>query len=226
MLGYDSFAPCFSSAGEDMILRHILGSEKRGGFFVDVGAFHPVRASNTYFFYLQDWRGINIDACPGSMDAFKKLRPRDVNLELGISDEPGELTYYVIDKGSSMNTFSRDFLAEVGLLNEVKSEVRIPVKTLASVLEEHVPKGQVIDFMTVDVEGFDLKVLRSNDWTRFRPHMVVVEDLVSHDRETPQVVRFLEEQGYDVVATNIIILDKINEYFFMDRNYRVNGAHQ
>ena len=51
VLGYHSFAPSFSSAGEDMILRHILGSDKHDGFYVDVGAYHPMRASNTYFFY-------------------------------------------------------------------------------------------------------------------------------------------------------------------------------
>ena len=89
LLGYHSYAPCFSSAGEDMILRHLIGSDKMDGFYVDVGAYQPVLSSNTYFFYLNGWRGINIEARPGSQALFDKVRSRDVNLELGISRESG-----------------------------------------------------------------------------------------------------------------------------------------
>jgi hypothetical protein len=53
VLGYDHFAPSFAAAGEDMILRHVVGSERQQGFFVDVGAFHPNHSSNTYFFHTQ-----------------------------------------------------------------------------------------------------------------------------------------------------------------------------
>src|SRR5687767_11168484 len=76
VLGYDSYAPSFSSAGEDMILRHMIGSDKRDGFYVDVGAYHPTLFSNTYFFYLHGWRGINIEARPGSQRLFNEIRPR------------------------------------------------------------------------------------------------------------------------------------------------------
>src|SRR5688500_16965318 len=79
LLGYHSYAPSFSSAAEDMILRHLLGSDKMDGFYVDVGAFHPTLFSNTYFFYLNGWRGINLEARPGSKQLFDKVRPRDVN---------------------------------------------------------------------------------------------------------------------------------------------------
>ena len=64
LFAYHSFVPSFSSAGEDMILRHILGADKQNGFYIDVRAYHPLRASNTYFFYSYGWRGINIEARP------------------------------------------------------------------------------------------------------------------------------------------------------------------
>src|SRR5687767_14463398 len=89
LLGYHSYAPSFSSAGEDMILRHIISSDKRDGFYVDVEAYHPTHQSNTYFFYLYGWRGINIEARPGSRKLFDKVRPRDINLEMGVSAERG-----------------------------------------------------------------------------------------------------------------------------------------
>lgn len=109
LLGYHSYAPSFSSAGEDMILRHIIGSDKRNGFFVDVGAYHPTLFSNTYFFYLNGWRGINIEARPGSKALFDRVRPRDTNLELGISRNRGELTYYFIGDDSTMNSSRANF---------------------------------------------------------------------------------------------------------------------
>ena len=75
----------YSQEGEDIILARIFGKQQNG-FYVDVGAHHPYRFSNTYFFYKRGWKGINIDAMPGSMKIFNKYRPRDKNIEAGISD--------------------------------------------------------------------------------------------------------------------------------------------
>lgn len=215
-LGYHSYAPSFSAAGEDMILRNLVGPDKRDGFYVDVGAWDPVDLSNTYFFYVQGWRGINIDARPGSRSLFQKVRPRDINVEVGISSRAGELTYYFIGEHSPMNSFSREFLDQIGMLGEVTREIPIPVLPLAQVLERHLPGGQAIDFMNVDVEGHDLEALQSNDWDRFRPHFLVVEELHAAENASP-VVRFLQSRGYDVCARNGLILDKLDEYFFVDR---------
>ncbi len=217
LLGYHSYAPCFSSAGEDMILRHLVGSDKMEGFYVDVGAYHPVRSSNTYFFYLNGWRGINIEARPGSRALFDRVRPRDLNLELGVSRQPGEMTYYLVGEDSTMNSFSREFLEHIGMLEQVKREIPVAVLPLAQVLERHLPQGQHIDFMSVDVEGHDLSVLESNDWSRFRPKFLVEEDAQT-DVNRSEIVGFMKRQGYEVCAQNVIILDKINEYFLLDRS--------
>lgn len=216
LLGYHSYAPSFSAAGEDMILRHILGSDKQDGFYLDVGAFHPVKASNTYFFYLYGWRGINIEPRPGSKKLFDKIRPKDINLEIGISEEPGELTYYFIGEDSSINSFSPGFLEQMGMLGEVIRKVSVPVLPLREVLDQHLPNGQPIHFMNVDVEGYDLQVLKSNDWERFRPKLLVVEDSAVEAQQS-EIVRFMKEEGYNVCAQNVIILNQLNEYFFIDQ---------
>lgn len=200
-----------------MILRHLLGSDKQNGFYVDVGAFHPVRASNTYFFYLYGWRGINIEPRPGSKKLFDKVRPKDTNVEVGISRERGEMTYYFIGEDSSMNSLSRDFLAQLGLLDEVKQRMLVPVLPLSEVLDQYLPKGQRIDFMNVDVEGHDLTVLESNDWHRFRPRIVVVED-TKIDPHQSDIVDLMKVCGYEMCAQNVIILGQLNEYFFVDKS--------
>ena len=76
----------WSQEGEDMILHRIFGG-KKSGFYVDVGAHHPKRFSNTYFFYCHGWRGINIDAMPGRMKLFNQWRPKDINLEMGVAEK-------------------------------------------------------------------------------------------------------------------------------------------
>jgi hypothetical protein len=116
-----------------------------------------------------------------------------------------------------MNSFSRDWLEHIGMLCEVRREIPVPVLPLAEVLARNLPAGQAIDFMSVDVEGHDLSALRSNDWSRFRPRFVVVEDKET-DAERSEIVRFMRSQGYGVCAQNVIILDKISEYFFVDRS--------
>lgn len=74
----------YALQGEDLILREMLHSAQKG-FYVDVGAHHPFRFSNTYYFYKRGWSGINIDAMPNSMALFKRFRPRDINIECGVS---------------------------------------------------------------------------------------------------------------------------------------------
>lgn len=100
----------YSQEGEDMILRRIFGNQKNG-FYVDVGAHHPKRFSNTYYFYKKGWRGINIDAMPGSMKAFDKIRRRDVNIEKPISDQKQLLTYFAFNE-PALNGFSRELTNE------------------------------------------------------------------------------------------------------------------
>jgi hypothetical protein len=147
------------------------------------------------------------------------VRPRDTNLEIGISRNRGELTYYMIGEDSAMNSFSRSFLEQIKMLGEVKQEIQVPVEPLADVLSRHLPEQQVIDFMNVDVEGHGLEVIESNNWERFRPHFLVIED-EEVDLEQSTVIKVMREHDYDVCAQNVMILGKINDYFLIDSRWR------
>src|SRR5438552_4472595 len=95
----------FESRHWDMLLRQSGMTEKKG-FYIDVGACAPKQFSNTFFFYKKGWRGINIDATPGSMKAFNKVRKRDINIEAAISDKNQELLFYSWGAHELTNTFS------------------------------------------------------------------------------------------------------------------------
>jgi FkbM family methyltransferase len=191
----------YSQEGEDLFLLRYFDA-KRAGFFVDVGAHHPYRFSNTYMLYQRGWRGVNIDAMPGSMLKFQRHRPRDINIEAAIGLVPGSATYYMFNE-PALNTFDQALAAQRQsppwkLINQVT----LPVLPLADILAKAVPPGQRIDVLTVDVEGHDLNVLRSNDWTRFRPQVVLAETLGRRldDLKADPVVMFLESLGYALAA--------------------------
>lgn len=214
---FDGFGQkSYSQEGEDCILSKVFEGQKHG-FYVDVGAHHPRRFSNTYLFYKLGWWGINIDATPGSMAAFKKKRPRDINLELPISLEAKTLPYYVFNE-PALNSFNKE-LSEVrhGTSKSYRIIETLQLRTskLEDVLAAHLPHRQEIDFLNVDVEGHDMQVLESNDWKKYRPKVVLVEIMVSSPAaiELSPVTRFLREYGYEWHAktVNTVIFKRVTE---------------
>jgi FkbM family methyltransferase len=192
----------YSQEGEDVLLNRVL-AEQPEGFYVDVGACHPQRFSNTCLFYQRGWSGINIEPNPDAAGAFRSSRPRDINLCLGISDRPGTLTYYQFDE-PALNTMDQDLARwrEEHTRYRVVKTLQVPVETLADVLAKYLPPRRTIDFLTVDVEGHDFAVLQSNDWVRFRPRYILTEALGKSMEEaiSGEIAQFLKGRGYVLFA--------------------------
>lgn len=192
---------CYGQDGEDLVLNRLLDGQMQG-FYVDVGAHHPVRFSNTYLFYKRGWRGINIDAMPGSMKKFCKVRPRDINIECGVAGNAGKLMYHRFNE-PALNTFD---VTEAAVKNkppyQLIDTIEIEVERLDALLARHLPPGQQIDFLSVDVEGKDEEVLRSNDWNRYRPRFILAETLRTDmlSLEECSVVQYLSGVGYTPVG--------------------------
>jgi FkbM family methyltransferase len=203
---FDGYASkSYSQEGEDMILSRIFGQQKKG-FYVDVGACHPTRFSNTYFFYKRGWRGINIDAMPKSMKLFKKLRPRDINLEIAISDQKQIRKYYTFNE-PALNSFSKNVSEEHAKIEKYKiiSTYELETKTLEEVLDNYLPANQEIDFLSIDVEGLDFEALKSNNWEKYRPKIVLVEVLKSNLENLPEdeVCKFMIKERYNLLAKSV-----------------------
>jgi len=197
---FDPYAwKSYSQEGEDMILRRLFEKQARG-FYVDVGAHHPHRFSNTHFFYKLGWRGVNIDATPGVKAAFDRARPRDVTVEAAISRDGRELILRQYNEGA-INTLAEGEetpTAQGGYA--LVRETRMKTRRLGDVLHDTVPPGQVIDFMSVDIEGMDLEALEGNDWKTYRPRYLLVEcfNVPLESIGGAPVGAFLREQGYQV----------------------------
>jgi FkbM family methyltransferase len=207
----------YSQEGEDRVLAALLlkirgGTDISDGFYVDVGAHHPFRYSNTCFFYKRGWRGINIDAMPGSMAEFRKQRPRDINVESGIGKQVGTSKFYVFNV-PALNTFDEALArARCNDVWRVTQTLDVPIAPLSEILKQHLPKERTIDFLTVDVEGFDLNVLQSNDWKHYRPSVVLVETLGRSldDLALDPVAGYMRSLGYVAYSKTV------NTTFFLD----------
>lgn len=202
----------YAQEGEDLIVDRLL-SGKRKGFYVEVGCHHPFRFSNSYLLYRRGWSGICIDPLPGTRLLFNKHRPRDLVIEMGVGEENSTLTYFMFNE-PALNSFdralslSRDGRCGARLIKTIDVEVR----RLSEIMSDH--KGwPPIDVLSVDVEGFDIQVLRSNDWIRCRPAIIIAECLGLDLRSlaSDPVVAFLSELDYSIYAktgNSVVFVDK------------------
>lgn len=222
LIGHDIGTYYYAQYGEDIMLHRILSDllgdpTRYRGVFVDVGAYHPVKYSNTYFFYKCGWRGINIDPRPGSMQLFEKIRPADINLELGVSDQEAVMTYYDLGEDSTMNTFSLQHLEALGMTKSIQRTVPVQTFRLSTLLDKHLT-GNSIDLLNIDAEGFDFEILQSNNWEKYRPLVICVElspvKTINDILDTPTYL-YLKGMGYDVYTKNYIT-NKISSVVFVD----------
>ncbi|MCX2494202.1 FkbM family methyltransferase [Pedobacter sp. PF22-3] len=206
-VNYFAYSKSYSQDGEDMILKAIY-EQKKGykGFFVDVGAHHPVRYSNTNYFYKRGWKGINIEPTPSAIGAFNTFRKRDINLNIGIGPEKTQLKFYCFNE-PALNSFSEEVSkridAESGKYKIIK-ELDIDVLPLSDVLDQYLPANTTIDFLSIDVEGLDYQVLLSNNWDKYKPGVILVEENVNVDElNHSPIYKFLKEKGYTFFAKTL-----------------------
>lgn len=202
------FKEAYSQEGEDLILDRIF-ENKPTGFYVDIGAHHPKRFSNTFIFYKKKWTGINIDAMPGSMELFKKIRPNDINIETPVANSLVELEYYNFEE-PALNTFDSG-LAQTYIKSgqKLKCKLKLKPSRLQDILKTHIPDKQKISFMSIDVEGLEYDVLQSNDWDIFRPSVLLVEVLnctLFDELTKNEIHMYIVSRGYMLIAKTISTL--------------------
>lgn len=203
------FHRSYSQHGEDMLLRSLF-RHRRSGFYVDLGALDPRRYSNTQYFYERGWKGINVDAMPGSMALFRKLRPRDINVEAAVGPRRELMTYYMFAEPAFNGIYptrpADEFWPTHVRGQEIVDSIVVKTVPLSELLAKHVPQGVQIDFLSIDIEGLELELLESNDWDRFRPRAIAVE---LTEGRLERIVRhpihvLLDAQGYRLAARSLI----------------------
>jgi len=183
----------YAQFGEDIVVSRLL--REKTGFYVDIGAHHPIKYSTTALLHARGWHGINVDADPSAIEAFNEHRPNDINLHVGVGAVETEMDFHLLGAGK-INTFDPN-LARQRADRGAHGVIKVKVRPLASILAEHMPPDTEIDYLNIDCEGLDDAVVQSNDWSRWRPRVITVEiriDLMAP--MTSPTVLFLREQGY------------------------------
>ena len=164
-----SYAQNFEDVMLWRALRHV-----ECGFYIDVGAWSPDVDSVTRAFYERGWRGINIEPNPKFHALLMEKRPRDLNLKIAISDSPGTLWMNFLSN-PGLSTLDDRIARQHEQAGWENDRQEVQITTLAAIWDSYISPGQDVHFLKVDVEGFEERVLRSNEWKSKRPWIVLVE---------------------------------------------------
>lgn len=160
------FKKSYSQLNEDAVLDWLTGYKDRGTY-IDIGAYNPDKISNTKLFYERGWRGVNIEPDPIAFEAFKLKRPLDININTAIGQ--GDMEYFAEPGEHAGNTFNTELAKERGLTEHRM----IHLTPLRDIFKNN--QLTYVDFMSIDVEGFENEVLKSNDWQTYRAGVICLE---------------------------------------------------
>ena len=174
--------------------------DKKNGFYIDVGCYHPIHRNNTYLLHKQNWTGINIDTSQFSIDLFNYMRPKDLNYNCAISNKSEVKTLFYQKELSQLSTIEKDQAESVFQGNIKKREVQ--AFTLDAILDRDKFKNSKIDFLDIDVEGADLKVLEGLSFNKFKPELVCVEIHAKEIKES-DIYKFLKDRNYELFWSGV-----------------------
>ena len=164
----------YSQWGEDKYITNFF-KDKSNGIYLDIGCFHPLMYSNTCLLHRKGWRGINIDINPTSIDLFNIARPKDINLCTTINQTKEVFEIYYDDPFSPVNTLDKQFYENLKNKSEKeRKKLTVESKSIKEILDISKIK-QNIDFINLDVEGMDLKILKNIDFNQLKPKLIAVE---------------------------------------------------
>lgn len=201
---------------EDFHLWRALGGTPNG-FYVDIGAGHPVYDNVSFAFYLAGWRGITAEPNPALAALGRAVRPRDHLFEGLCGAAAGEATLYLQREFHGLSTtiaeHAQSAEKETGRTPEA---VTLPMTTLAALCEQHAPP--VFEFLKVDVEGAEADVLRGADFSKHRPKVIVVEAIkpLSLAPAWDEWEPMLRRQGYAHVWD-----DELNRYYLAQEAHEI-----
>jgi len=187
----------YSQFGEDIMLSYLFRSKVGQGKYIDVGANHPKILNNTYKFYLDGWRGVNIEPGGKMFELLQSVRNEDTNLQIGLGNRAGCEVFYEMDV-DSVSTFNKKEADNGEYGKEIIRKIKIEILTIKDIYDQYF-LGETVDFISIDVEGNNLQVLEGNDWQVFRPSYILIE---MPEKERLEIIPYLYEHGYYLIFDN------------------------
>jgi FkbM family methyltransferase len=195
---------------EDVVLSRVFAGQK-DGFYVDVGGGHAVADNVTFHFYLAGWRGIVVEPQDKLLGLYAAVRPRDAVVSALCGRTAGEAELFEAERFHGLSTASGAHAEAAARAGTAGRKVVKPVTTLAALCEAHAPSA--IDVLKIDVEGFEGEVIAGNDWSRFRPRVVLVEAIepLSMADASHRFEPALLAAGY-----RFVFFDNLNRWYVAD----------
>ena len=190
----------YSQWGEDQFINEFF-KDKKNGIYLDIGCFHPVMYSNTCLLHRKGWRGINIDINQTSIDLFNIIRPKDTNLCTTINETKETFKVYFDDPFSPVNTLDKQFYEKLeNKFNKDEKKLTVESKSMKEILNISKIDGY-IDFINLDVEGMDYKILKNLDLKQLKPKLISIE---THDvdgsksKDFESIVKLMKESSFSI----------------------------
>ena len=197
----------YSNWGLDIMADHFF-KRKEKGVYIDVGCHHPFLNNNTYPLFKRGWSGINIDLDFNSIEMFNCFRKTDSNIQAAVSDKENETNLYFYHNRSAINTLSKDSGINAREIKKIKTQ------TLDHIIENSKFRNKIIDYLSIDVEGHELNVMKGFNLKKYKPKLIVLELI------NPSIKEFYLNKIENVLNS------KIYEYM-NENNYKlVNWIHE
>lgn len=187
----------YSQFWEDRLINRLLIPSI--GSYVDIGAGMPTWGSNTYLFYKKGWEGVTVDPIKFNILLHKFIRRKDRQYRSLVSRSITEIPFYEIIPWELSTT---DYLiADLRVKNGAKI-LRKEIMNAIS-LERIYDENPIVRpaILSIDVEGAEMEVLQSNNWKKYSPDLICVEEL-DNPLDESQIRSFLSDRKYLLVAYN------------------------
>lgn len=198
----------YSQCGEDLIVDFILNCLKISSpSYLDIGAYHPTHLSNTYLFYQKGYRGVCIEPDPILFAEIKKVRKRDTCLNVGIGTSHVDGADFYVMTSKTLNTFSREEAERYQSYNQrLEKIVQVPLIPIRTILEQRFVSCP--NFISLDVEGLDLQILRTFNFSKYRPEVFCIETLTytedKSEKKINEVIDLMISNDYFIYADTYI----------------------
>ncbi len=187
----------FSQFGEDLFVKNFFEKQENGKY-VDLGAFHPMRLSNTFLLYKKGWSGTNIDLNPITIDLFNIARSNDKNICCLLADKNNILRDVYFEDWSAASSLSKN--------DNLKNKKQMKTRTFESLINHD------FDFLNIDLEGHDYEILQTINFNKFNPKLICIE-ILKNCADKENIFKYMDQN-------NFIFLKNLGPSFFFKREVK------
>ena len=194
------FQKSYSQFNDDIFIKKFF--QNKIGTYVDIGCHHPFKLNNTYLLYKKRWDGLNIDLMKINIDLFNIWRPRDKNICAAISSKNKTSSVYIPNN----NILSTEISIVESYANMIKEHFKnsfikkkIKVFTFENIIKNHKIKLEKFDFLKIDIEGEDYKVLKNINLKKYNPELICIEDRIEKEENKNKIDKYLRLLKYKLI---------------------------